>query len=76
MSNSRNARLRVVRGDIQKPSPKAAYTLFGLGQREGQGVLFRDEINLNDALLLTWMRRPTSAIGGKADMARTCQYVR
>jgi hypothetical protein len=23
-----------------------------------------------------WMHRPTSAIGGKADMARTCQYVR
>ena len=22
------------------------------------------------------MRRPTSVIGGKADMARTCQYVR
>ena len=26
--------------------------------------------------MLTWMRRPTSVIGGKADMARTCQYVR
>ena len=24
----------------------------------------------------TWMRRPTSVIGGKADMARICQYVR
>src|SRR4029078_2923874 len=28
------------------------------------------------AKMLTWMCRPTSAIGGKADMARTCQYVR
>ena len=26
--------------------------------------------------MLTWMRRPTSVIGGKADTARTCQYVR
>jgi hypothetical protein len=26
--------------------------------------------------MLTWMRRPTSVIGGKAVMARTCQYVR
>ena len=25
---------------------------------------------------LTWMRRPMSVIGGKADIARTCQYVR
>jgi hypothetical protein len=24
---------------------------------------------------LTWMRRPTSVIGGKADTALTCQYV-
>ena len=29
-----------------------------------------------DSQMLTWMRRPTSVIGGKADMARTCQYVR
>ena len=25
---------------------------------------------------LTWMCRPTSVLGCKADMARTCQYVR
>jgi hypothetical protein len=25
--------------------------------------------------LLTWMRRPTSVFGGKADTALTCQYV-
>jgi uncharacterized protein YbjT (DUF2867 family) len=29
-----------------------------------------------DSQRLTWTRRPTSVIGGKADMARTCQYVR
>jgi hypothetical protein len=28
------------------------------------------------AKMLTWMCRPTSVIGGKADTARTCQYVR
>jgi hypothetical protein len=28
------------------------------------------------AKMLTWMCRPTSVIEGKADMARTCQYVR
>jgi len=26
--------------------------------------------------MLTWMRRPTSVIGSKADMARTYQYIR
>jgi len=25
--------------------------------------------------MLTWMRRPTSVIGGKADMTRTGHYV-
>jgi hypothetical protein len=29
-----------------------------------------------DSQMLTWMCRPMSVIGGKADMARTCQYVR
>ena len=29
-----------------------------------------------DSQMQTWMRRPTSVIGGKADMARTCRYVR
>jgi hypothetical protein len=28
------------------------------------------------AKMLTWMCRPASVIGGKADMALTCQYVR
>ena len=27
-------------------------------------------------VLINLMRRPTSVIGGEADMARTCQYVR
>ena len=31
---------------------------------------------ITDSQTLTWMCRPTSVIGGKADMARTCQYVR
>ena len=31
---------------------------------------------INDSQLLTWMCRPMSVIGGEADMARTCQYVR
>ena len=29
-----------------------------------------------DSQMLTWMCRPTSVIGGKADMARACHYVR
>ena len=33
-------------------------------------------LNKRTAKMLTWMFRPRSVIGGKADMARTCQYVR
>jgi hypothetical protein len=31
---------------------------------------------ITDSQMLTWMPCPTSVIGGKADMAQTCQYVR
>ena len=34
------------------------------------------ESSHSDSQMQTWMRRPTSVIGRKADMARTCQYVR
>jgi hypothetical protein len=45
------------------------------GHMAGLFSLGRVLIN-RTAKMLTWMRRPMSVIGGKADMARTCQYVR
>jgi hypothetical protein len=36
----------------------------------------RKEWFLNDSQMLSWMHRPTSVIGGKADMALTLDNVR
>jgi hypothetical protein len=44
--------------------------------RLGWSVLVRACTHKTDSQKLTWMRRPTSVIGGKADKARIPQYVR
>ena len=43
-------------------------------ERELEAALRR--VLITESQMLTWMCGPTSVIGGKADMARTCQYVR
>jgi hypothetical protein len=41
-----------------------------------RGQLGSMQFQKRTAKMLTWMCRPTSVIGGKADMARACHFVR
>jgi len=43
------------------------------GRRRGSDLNARSETAMALAEMLTWLRRPTSVTGGKADMARTCR---
>jgi hypothetical protein len=58
--------------DLNKPpGTRLAPTLDPRRPRNRLG-----RVLINQQPMLTWMCRPTSVIGGKADMVRTCQYVR
>jgi hypothetical protein len=45
------------------------------GRPEADAPLLLGRALINRRQMLTWIGRPRSAIGSKADMARTCQYV-
>ena len=51
------------------PIRKFALGARGKAQISARAATWRSQ-------MLAWVCRPTSVIGGKADMARTCQYVR
>ena len=57
-------------GDTQPPRPTFARSCHL------EGAKYLERVLINRQPMLTWMRGRTSVIGGKADMARTCQYVR
>ena len=65
---------RLAEGDQKRNGPRRLVLRPWVEARCRRGSLGR--VIINDSQMLTWTRRPTSGNGGKADMARTCQYAR